>query len=415
MSAELKELNEKLESLVNLERKKQDELDAKLQKSEEGVAELKAELDKVKSATSETLAEKREVVQLNEKMDQLSAAINRLSGATIETKAGDVEADCIKSAVFKLAKSGDMKAFHLLDDAEKKAMSTISDPDGGYMVQNVLQGIKGIQFDTSPVRSVASVATIGGSEYPYIIDDDEFTVSNSAENGSRSETNTAKVGMGRIPVHEKYANIKIPLALFEDSAFDIMGWAGPKAVNKFNRSESTDFVTGAGIDCAKGFTTETVKTSSPRDYARGQVGTSQVASATAVTGDELVTLRGYLKAYYRPNAVWAFNSNTETNIRSLKDGQGNYLWQPNFQMGGADMLLGQRVVIMEDMPDQAANAISIVLADFRECYQIVDKVGISLLDDPYTSKGFRHLFYRKRVGGGVVQWDGIKYIKQAAS
>jgi HK97 family phage major capsid protein len=105
---------------------------------------------------------------------------------------------------------------------------------------------------------------------------------------------------------------------------------------------------------------------------------------------------------------------TETYIRKLKDGDGNYLWQPSYQIGEAQTLLGQRVALCEDMPDIAASAISVVLADFRECYQIVDRLGVSLIDDPYTTKGQRNLFFRRRVGGGVCQWDGIKYLQQHA-
>jgi HK97 family phage major capsid protein len=78
------------------------------------------------------------------------------------------------------------------------------------------------------------------------------------------------------------------------------------------------------------------------------------------------------------------------------------------------MLLGQRTIIFEDMPDIATGALSVVLADFRDCYQIVDRAGMSTLKDPYTQAVNGRTVYhmRKRVGGGFKSFDSIKYLKQ---
>ena len=411
----LQELNDKIEGLVNSERKLQDEVDAKLAKGIEAVAENKEKVAKVEADLNEALSEKRAFEKdMSEKMDNVMAAINRGvdGGAQSEQEAMEKKA-AFNSAIVKMARSGNMKNYSLLNELELKTLQAGIDPDGGYTVTNMVEGIKTRQFDTSPIRSVASVATIGGSQFHFLIDDDEMAYANSSEAGTRSNTATAQFGQGTIDVHEYYMNIPVTLKLLEDSDLDIMSWAGQKAMDRFARAEAADFVSGDGVGKAKGFITETVKTASPRAYAQGQVGTLDTAGATAITADELVNVRSYLKGYYRPNAMWAFNSLTEAYIRKIKDGDGNYLWQPSYQQGEAETLLGQRILLCEDMPDIATGAIAVALADFRECYQIVDKVGVSLLDDPYTNKGFRQLFFRKRVGGGVCNWDGIKYLRQA--
>ena len=411
----LQELNDKIEGLVNSERKLQDEVDAKLAKGIEAVAENKEKVAKVEADLNEALSEKRAFEKdMSEKMDNVMAAINRGvdGGAQSEQEAMEKKA-AFNSAIVKMARSGNMKNYSLLNELELKTLQAGIDPDGGYTVTNMVEGIKTRQFDTSPIRSVASVATIGGSQFHFLIDDDEMAYANSSEAGTRSNTATAQFGQGTIDVHEYYMNIPVTLKLLEDSDLDIMSWAGQKAMDRFARAEAADFVAGDGVGKAKGFITETVKTASPRAYAQGQVGTLDTAGATAITADELVNVRSYLKGYYRPNAMWAFNSLTEAYIRKIKDGDGNYLWQPSYQQGEAETLLGQRILLCEDMPDIATGVIAVALADFRECYQIVDKVGVSLLDDPYTNKGFRQLFFRKRVGGGVCNWDGIKYLRQA--
>jgi HK97 family phage major capsid protein len=409
MSAEIKAQIDKIGEAWEASKKTNDELTAKLAKNEGGIAELKEKQDKIDAALDTALKMKSD---LEKTMDAVKRFNNQMD--KIEEKNDDTFKKAFESSLRKFAKSGSINmSMAGLNEIECKTMSTLIDPDGGYTVTNMLQGIKTRQFDTSPVRSVASVTTIGGSAYPFLIDDDEHNVSDTSELGSREETDAANFGFGEIQVHEKYALVPISQKLLEDSGIDLMSWSGEKALRKFERSEANDFVVGSGTLKSQGFTTATVKTSSPRAYARGEVGTLTAAGTAALTIDELITLEGYIKSYYRPN--WAFNSLTRSYIRKLKDSEGNYHWEPSTQVGTPDMLLGHAVVVMEDMPDMAANAISVVLADFRECYQIVDRVGISLLDDPYTTKGVRKLYYRKRVGGGLVNWDGIKYIKQAAS
>jgi HK97 family phage major capsid protein len=408
---EIKGAIEKIGSAWEESKKANDELIAKQSMLEGGQAEIKVKQDKIDADLNAAL-------ELKASLEKLSAQVARMNAGQEEVKK-DMSSPEYKNFAhaFKLmakGKAGSQINLGMLGADEQKAMSAHIDPDGGYTITNVMGMMKTRQFDTSPVRSLASVITIGGSEYPFLIDDDEMDVSNSSETGTRSATGTAQFGLGSIPVHEYYADIPLTSKILEDSGIDLFAWASQKAMDKFSRSEAADFVTGDGINKCKGFTAETVKTSSPRVYARGQVGTLTAASATAITADELITLRGYLKAYYRPNASWAFNSLTETYIRKLKDGQNNYLWQPSYQIGEAQTLLGQRVALCEDMPDIASTAISVVLADFRECYQIVDRLGVSLIDDPYTTKGQRNLFFRRRVGGGVCQWDGIKYLKQNA-
>ena len=55
------------------------------------------------------------------------------------------------------------------------------------------------------------------------------------------------------------------------------------------------------------------------------------ASATAITIDEVLDLFYSLKAPYRNRAVFVMNDSTVKAIRKLKDGQGQYLWQPSVQ------------------------------------------------------------------------------------
>jgi HK97 family phage major capsid protein len=90
--------------------------------------------------------------------------------------------------------------------------------------------------------------------------------------------------------------------------------------------------------------------------------------------------------------AFVFNRATQAVIRKMKDGDGNYLWQPASKAGEASMLMGYPVAESEDMPAIATNSYSVAFGDFRRGYLIVDRVGIRVLRDPYSSKPYV-LFY----------------------
>ena len=102
-------------------------------------------------------------------------------------------------------------------------------------------------------------------------------------------------------------------------------------------------------------------------------------------------------------------------IRTLKDkNSGRYLWNPGISEGTPDTLLGVRVHEASDMPVVGKNALAIALADFKQAYKIVDRLGVRVLRDPYTFKPFVKFYTTKRVGGDVLNFEAIKLLKIAA-
>jgi HK97 family phage major capsid protein len=129
----------------------------------------------------------------------------------------------------------------------------------------------------------------------------------------------------------------------------------------------------------------------------------------------LIDLVYALKAGYRQNAVFVMNRKTQAAVRKFKDTQGDYLWQPPAQAGGRASLMTFAVVEAEDMPDVAANSLSVAFGDFGRGYLVVDRAGVSVLRDPFTAKPYVLFYTTKRVGGGVQDFDAIKLLKFAAS
>jgi HK97 family phage major capsid protein len=414
MSEELKQINDSIKEIGSAweaSKKTQDELDAKIAKNEGGQAELKSKLDKIDADLNSAL-------DMKKSLEETAAAVKRMS-ATVENHAEEngAEVKAFSTGIQKwLAKGMPQSVEGLgLDEKEAKALQSNIDPQGGYTIQPYIGMIEKIIFDTSPVRSLASVITIGSNEYVGYYDDNEFDAGWIGEIASRADTATADIGEFRIPVREMYSRFKISERLLEDSSWNMESWASSDVADKFARLEATAFVTGSGPVQPEGLTTATAKTSNGDVYTRGQIGAKATAGATAITTDELVDVRALLKASYRGNAYYFYNRATESYVRKLKDGQGNYIWQPVYTAGEPDMLLGQKTVVFEDMPDIATGAIAVGLGDLRSTYQIVDRTGMSILRDPYSSASTGQVVFhmRKRVGGGIKNWDAMKYLKQA--
>lgn len=300
------------------------------------------------------------------------------------------------------------------------AMSVGSDPDGGYFVPADMSGrIVTKIYESSPVRQYASVQTISSDAYEGVDDLDEAGAGWVGEQGARSETTTPQVQKWRIPVHEMYAEPKATQKLLDDAAVPVESWLGDKVSNRFSRLENAAFVTGDGNLKPRGFLDYPMATTDDDSRAWGTVqyfvtGASG-AFASSNPGDVLISALFALKDQYGMNAVWAMRRATEAAVRKLKDGDGNYLWQPDFTAKSQRSILGQPVAGFQDMPAIAADSYSIAVADFAEAYQIVDRIGIRILRDPYTSKPYVKFYTTKRVGGGLINSEALKVIKFGTS
>jgi len=98
----------------------------------------------------------------------------------------------------------------------------------------------------------------------------------------------------------------------------------------------------------------------------------------------------------------------------LKDGMGNYLWKPGFADDKAATILGLSVRMSTTMPLMGvASRLPVALADWQEAYMVVDRLGITIQRDPYSSKPMVEFYTRKRVGADVINFQSLKLGKMA--
>lgn len=304
-----------------------------------------------------------------------------------------------------------------LTSDEVKALSAGSDPDGGYLVPADTSGrLVQRRYELSPIRQIAAQQTISTDRLEGINDTNEASYGWVSEVGSRTETNTPQIGKWEIPVHEMYANPAATQRILDDANTDIGSWLNGKVVNKFARVEGAGFITGTGVGQPRGFTTYTTSTTADATRAWGtmeHVVTGSNSGFHTTQADPLFDLLARMNPGYLANSRWVTTRGAIAAIRKFKTTTTlEYIWQPGLQAGQPDRLLGYPIVNAEDMPVHTTqNNLAMAFGDFSEAYQIVDRAGITVLRDPYTNKPYVHFYTVMRVGGGVLNFDAIKFIK----
>tara|TARA_B100000686_G_scaffold55286_1_gene59566 strand:+ start:197 stop:1426 length:1230 start_codon:yes stop_codon:yes gene_type:complete len=271
---------------------------------------------------------------------------------------------------------------------EIKALSAGSDPDGGYWVTPDISGrITTLMQETSPIRQVANVVTIGTDKLEGVAHIGDTGAGWVGETDARTETTSPVLEQYSIPVHELYAEPRATQRLLDDAMFNVDEWLAAKIAERLSRLENAAFVNGDGTGKPKGFLTYAAGTPSAADFDVIEQLSTGAAGAFAASdpGDSLVNMVFALKARYRENAVFMMKRSSLAAVRKLKDGDGNYLWTPDFQMKQGGTLLGFDVIEAEDMPEIAADSLSIAFGDFNESYQIVDRQGVRILRDNLTA------------------------------
>jgi HK97 family phage major capsid protein len=353
-----------------------------------------------------------------EKVDRISRAIDELTlKARRPSLSSELRAEPSehKKAFESYVRKGETQG---LFDVEQKAMSITSNPDGGYLVpQETESEIGRLLSKASPMRAIADVRQVSSSVYKK-----PFATAGAAagwvgETVARPQTNSPTLAELQFPAMELYAMPAATQALLDDSAVNLDQWIAQEVETVFAEQESEAFIIGNGTNKPKGFMDYTKVANASWTWGNTGYIATGVAGGFAATNpsDKLVDTIYALKAGYRQNGNWVMNRSTQAAIRKFKDGQGNYLWQPAATADGRATLMNFGIVESEYMPDIATDAHAVAFGDFKRGYLIVDRVGVRLLRDPYSTKPYVLFYTTKRVGGGIQDFDAIKTLKFGVS
>lgn len=358
-------------------------------------ADIETKLAELESKAAKIDDLETKLAAAEKRADDFELKLNRPAILKTKDERGEIEKKAFANFL-RMGREG-------LDHNEVKALTVSPDTAGGYLApaefsREVDKAI--VQY--SPVRQVARVGqTASGSVIiPRLVG--QPTAGWVGETEARPET-TSTYGQSEIFVHELAAYVDISQKLIEDAAVNIEAEVASDLALQFGKVEGAAFVNGDGVKKPLGFMSDANVTS------------INGGDAAALKSDGLISLFYSLASDYRGRGVWFMNSNSISAIRKLKDGQGQYLWQPALTLGEPATILGRPVYEAVDMPDIAANAFPVAFGDFSTAFRIYDRVSISLLRDPFTvaTSGLVRFHARRRVGAGVVRAEAIKKLKIA--
>lgn len=381
-------------------------------------------LDALEKKRQDDVVLEEKVDRINDAVSEQKQAVERIALKAQRPHLGPqsrgsshlaAEPDERKAAFLRYMRVGDASASVSL---EAKSVNTGTDAEGGYLAPHEVERIiTSAVKDISPLRQIASVREIGGNIFRKPVSNGDGAAGWVAETGARAETTAPSLTAIDFPTMELFAMPAASQTLLDDSIVDIEQWLADEVQTEFAVQESAAFISGNGTSQPKGVLSYTiaedsVKTASQLGYIASGVDGAFPASNPS---DVLLDLIYAPKQAYRANGRFVMNRSVVGALRKFKDADGNYLWQPNGEPGEPARLMGYAVTEAEDMDDIALNSHSIAFGDFRRGYLIVDRVGVRVLRDPYSAKPYVLFYTTKRVGGGVQDFDAIKFLKFAAS
>ena len=277
------------------------------------------------------------------------------------------------------------------------------DANGGYLVpeefeRQIVEALK----EENVMRKLCKVITTA-NERKIPVAGTHSVAAWTAENAPYTESNPT-FDQKTIDAYKLTDLIKVSVELLDDSAFPLEPYIAKEFASAFGVAEETAFCVGTGSGQPTGLFTAN----------GGAVGIT-AAGATAVTADEVISLIYALKAPYRKNAKFLMNDSTVAALRKLKDGNGQYLWQPSIMAGQPDKLLGYDIYTSPYVPVMAAGAYAIAYGDFMN-YWIADRTGrtVQRLNELYSTNGQVGFVATERVDGKIILPEGVQILKMHA-
>lgn len=283
------------------------------------------------------------------------------------------------------------------------ALQIGTDSEGGYLVPDEFERTLVEKLEEENIfRSLANVIQTSSGDRKIPVASTKGSASWIDEEGAYQESDDA-FSQVTIGAYKLGTMIKVSEELLNDSAFDLEAYIAREFARRIGAREEEAFFTGDGSGKPLGILAAS---------GGAEIGVT-AAGAAAITADELMDLFYSLKAPYRRNAVWIVNDSTIKAIRKLKDGSGQYLWQPALTAGAPDMLLGRPVKTSAFMPTLAAGARTVLFGDCSY-YWIADRQGRTFkrLGELYAPNGQVGFLGSQRVDGRLVLGEAVKVLVQ---
>jgi len=287
----------------------------------------------------------------------------------------------------------------------QNALQIGTDSEGGYLVPDEFERtlIEALE-EENIFRTLAKVITTSSGDRKIPVVASKGTASWVDEEGPIPESDDAFTQVS-IGAYKLATMIKVSEELLNDSVFNLETYIAKEFARRIGAKEEEAFFIGDGVGKPTGIFNAT---------GGASLGITS-ASATAITVDEVMDLFYSLKSPYRKKAVFVMNDATVKAIRKLKDGNGQYLWQPSIAAGQPDTILNRPVKTSAFVPTIAAAAKTIAFGDFSY-YWVADRQGRSFqrLNELFAATGQVGFKGTQRVDGKLILAEAIKVLQQKA-
>lgn len=300
------------------------------------------------------------------------------------------------------------------DALQRKDIAGTADSTGGYAApEEISVELMGEVATANPIYALADRKETTKSKYSVIRTRGGVGSGYVSETGERPKTSTPVFHKIIFSRSEVYAN---PAATQEmvDDVEGLVETINGMIVEEFGDQQSQSFLDGNGTDKPSGMLSGTLSTDDDSTRTFGEIQKMVAAAVGAITGDELIDLQTSLATKYQNFAVWLMNAKTWALIRKLKDSDGNYL-VGSLADGAQPSLLGKPVWLWENMEDATVGNVPIIYGNIKKAYRIVDRSGVRILVDPYTSKPLVLYYATARQTAAVIEDRALKVLEMAAS
>ena len=267
------------------------------------------------------------------------------------------------------------------------------DADGGYLVpEEYDRRLIDVLDEENIMRRLATRITTSGEHKINIA----ATKPAAAwiEEGGALTFGDATFDQILMDAHKLHVAIKVTEELLYDNAFHLESYILTQFGKALANAEEDAFLNGDGSGKPLGLFAET--------------GGGQVANTvSAIKADDMIDLVYALKRPYRKSAGFIINDKNLAVIRKLKDANQAYIWQPSYQAGEPDRILGYPVYTSAFAPED-----KISFGDYSY-YNIGDRGSRSFseLRELFAGNGMIGYVAKERVDGKLILPEAVQILK----
>ena len=340
----------------------------------------------------------KEIARL-ERQEALEAELNRPVNQPLTTKPGSGRGEEPKTG-----RASDEYRKAMLDAFRSyfKRLSNVLqegvDADGGYLVpEEYDRRLIDTLSEENIMRRLATIITTSGEHKINIAA--TKPAASWIEEGGALTFGDATFSQILLDAHKLHVAIKVTEELLYDNAFNLEGYILDQFGKALANAEEDAFLNGDGTGKPLGL------------FAATGGGTVAGTLTAAIKSDDMLDLVYALKRPYRKTASFIMNDKTLVSLRKLKDNNGAYIWQPSYQAGEPDRVLGYAVHTSAYAPEDA-----IAFGDYKY-YNIGDRGTRSFaeLRELFAGNGMIGYVAKERVDGKLILPEAVQILKLKAS